>query len=260
MAKRFIDDKIWSDPWFQNLEPITKLFFIYLFSICDMVGIWEFNPLRAEFDINSGKKLPWEKIQVSISEKVLFTDRFWIIKTFIQQQYPNIAKKPKSPLHISVFNAIEKRCLNFDLNSLSIDYGNPIHSLQVKVIVKEEVKVKVEDKEKEVWREKTEDGYKAYIAMAEAAFDVIIANHDFIAEKKQYYPKVYITKSIEKMWSEFWGTKAGWEHCRKKKKGDSIDWERTISNGLSQTYNQVRVPYNEADWELEQLRREGKSL
>jgi hypothetical protein len=146
MSKRFIDDKIWSDPWFQELDPLLKLFWIYLFSICDIVGIWEYNPKRAEFDLC--KKLPWEEIQKKLNEKVLFTDRFWIIKTFIKQQYPKLACCPNSPLHISVMKQINKMCLNFDLNSLSIDYSNPIDRVQVKVIVKEEVKVKEKKKEK----------------------------------------------------------------------------------------------------------------
>jgi len=118
-----------------------KLFWIYLFSICDIAGIWEFNQKRAEFDLC--KKLPWEDIQLKFAEKVLFTQKYWIIKTFIKQQYPKIAERPSAPLHVSVLNHIKKMCLNFDLNSLSVDYQCPIDSLQVKVIEKVEVIAKV---------------------------------------------------------------------------------------------------------------------
>lgn len=145
MPKRFIDSNIWSDPWFQELDTVCKLLWIYLFSTCDIIGIWEYNPKRAEFDLN--KKLPWEEIQKKLSEKVLFTDRFWIIKTFIRQQYPKLATYPNAPLHISVMKQINKMCLNFDLNSLSIDYSNPIDRVQVIVRVKEKVKVIEEVKE-----------------------------------------------------------------------------------------------------------------
>jgi hypothetical protein len=150
MSKRFIDDKIWSDPWFQELDPLLKLFWIYLFSICDIIGIWEYNPKRAEFDLC--KKLPWEEIQKKLDEKVLFTDRFWIIKTFIRQQYPKLADCPNAPLHISVMKQINKMCLNFDLNSLSIDYSNPIDRVQV--IVKEKVKEKVKEEEEVIEKDK----------------------------------------------------------------------------------------------------------
>lgn len=149
MAKRFINSTIWSDPWFQDLDPILKLFWVYIFSVCDMIGIWEYNTKRAEFDLNK-KPLPWAKIIEEFSEKVIITDKYWIIKTFISQQYPKLNKTPNAPLHISVLNAIEKKCLNFDLNSLSIDYDKPIHSLQVKVIVKEEVKEEVKVKVKTI--------------------------------------------------------------------------------------------------------------
>lgn len=122
---------------------MDKLIWIYLFTNCCIAGTWEFNPKRAEFDL--GKKINWESVKEKFSEKLLFTEKYWIIKNFIKRQYPNIAKKPTAPLHIAVLSEIEKKCLNFDLNSLSIVYEYTIDSVQVKekvkVIVKEEVKV-----------------------------------------------------------------------------------------------------------------------
>jgi hypothetical protein len=145
VAKRFIDSDIWSDPWFQDLDLISKIFWIYLFTNCDIIGIWEYNPKRAEFDI--GKSLPWENLKKVLSEKVGYTEKMWVIKSFIAKQYPNILKKPHAPLHIAVLNEIEKKGLNLNGNSLSIDYRYTIDRVQV--IVKEKVKEKEEVKEEE---------------------------------------------------------------------------------------------------------------
>lgn len=159
MPKRFIDSAIWSDPWFQDLENMDKLIWIYLFTNCCIVGTWEFNPKRAEFDL--GKKINWESVKKCFSEKILFTEKYWIIKNFIKQQYPNILKKPKAPLHIAVLSEIEKKCLKFDLNSLSIVYEYTIDSVQVKV--KEKVKVEEEVKEEELFPEITSPEFKLIV-------------------------------------------------------------------------------------------------
>jgi hypothetical protein len=255
MSKRFIDSKIWSDTWFQELDQHAKLFWIYLFTNCDIIGLWEFNPKRAEFDL--GKKINWEEMQKNISSKVIFTEKYWIIKTFISQQYPNLNKKPNAPLHISVLNEIEKKCLNFDLNSLSIDYRYPIDSVQVEVEVKEKVKVEEKEEEKEeLWKQKTDAGFEAYLDFAEPEFDKLKNDWQWIADKKRFYPGVNISLSLDKMWEEFWGTRAGWENIRKRKSKE-VDWKRTIENGLSMKMNQVRFGYNEPDYELTQLKARG---
>jgi hypothetical protein len=222
MAKRFIDSAIWSDPWFQEIEIMDKLFFIYLFSNCDMIGLWEFNPKRAEFDL--GKKIPWESIKKSHEKKVLFTEKYWIIKTFISQQYPLLNKKPTAPLHVSVLNMIEKKGLNFDLNSLSIDYVYPIHSLQVivkeKVIVKEEVKegelfpdqtetkkvLTVPDHLKEVWPKFLEMRKKIKKDMTEYAQELAIGKLLKISSDKLVQIEI-VKRSIEHSWQTFYPLK-----------------------------------------------------
>jgi len=50
--KRYISDIIWSDNWFEDLQPKEKLFFLYLLtnqqvSIC---GIYEISLKKIEFE------------------------------------------------------------------------------------------------------------------------------------------------------------------------------------------------------------------
>lgn len=264
MSKRFISTDIWEDPWVQNLSTSDKLVWIYVFTKCDMIGIWEFNPKRAEFDL--GKKFLWEQIIKSFEGKVIFFEEFWIIKNFIREQYPNLNKKPKAPLHISVLNHINKMCLNFDLNSLSIDYTYPINRVQVKVKVKEEVilndliNTKEEDSSiKSVDIVDWKNSFEEYLKIAEPEFDKAIADYEWISQMKRDYRsrRLCVIQSVEKMWRSFWGTEEGWKHCKKKKKGETMNWRRTIENGLSMPINQVQFAFNETDWEADRCKREG---
>jgi hypothetical protein len=87
--------------------------------------------------------------------------------------------------------------------------------------------------------------YKAY---AEAAFDALYEDWEWISDKKQFYPGMSIRLSLDKMWSEYWGTEAGWKK-KKASKSDTIDWKRTIENGLSMACNRVWLPKGEMDCE-----------
>lgn len=136
--KRFIDDRIWVDAWFCKLSSDFKLVWIYLFTNCSKIGIWEENMEELEYRLKS--KINVEELKKIFSEKVTFGLKEWLIKNFILIQYPSLLIKPNSPLHISVFKELNKKGLNLIGNSLLIDYTYPMDSLQVKEEVKEEVK------------------------------------------------------------------------------------------------------------------------
>jgi len=143
MPKKFIDSDIWGDSWFMDLKPIFKLVYIYVFSNCDNTGLYKVNLKKMQFEI--GEKVDVEKLTLSLEEKIKFYDSTWLIMNYIRFQYPNILKKPDSPLHKSVLDMIDRNCLKLDGNSLYIDYAYPMHSLQEK---KREERVKEEVKEK----------------------------------------------------------------------------------------------------------------
>ena len=135
MSKRFIDSQIWADDWFCDLEPVHKLVYIYIFSNCDISGLMKINKKKIFFDI--GSRFDFDKMQEALCDKIIFREKSCLIKNYINIQYPKILKSPNAPLHISVYNQIEKNCLILDGNSLSIDYGYSIDRVQVKVKVKE---------------------------------------------------------------------------------------------------------------------------
>lgn len=251
MPKRFIDSAIWSDPWFQDLENIDKLIWIYLFTNCCIVGTWEFNPKRAEFDL--GKKINWESVKKCFSEKILFTEKYWIIKNFIKQQYPNILKKPKAPLHVAVLSEIEKKCLKFDLNSLSIVYEYTIDSVQVKekVIVKEEVISFKEEIQDPLWV----TSFEEFIRISEPVWDKLMSDWEFISILKEQNPKTLVKKSMMKSWETYWGEekeKKGWKNKVNaykiakreaiKEKNENFNYEINWRLTIQKTLSLSRVP------------------
>lgn len=93
------------------------------------------------------------------------------------------------------------------------------------------------DSKGETWRE----SYEIYEKQASDAYDRLIANTEWITEQQSYYPGMDIFQSLRKAFNNFWGLKAGWEHKKKKSKGE-IDWNMTFANALSLKGNQVWPP------------------
>jgi hypothetical protein len=99
--------------------------------------------------------------------------------------------------------------------------------------------------------------FEIYKKEAEAAFDALYADWEWIEQKKVFYPGMCIRLSLDKMWQEYWGTEAGWVK-KKAKKMKSIDWKRTIENGLSMACNRVFFKKGETDWEEMEIKKQCK--
>jgi hypothetical protein len=59
-----------------------------------------------------------------------------------------------------------------------------------------------------------------------------VNNEKLMAEQSRLNPNVNVPLSIEKGFTNFWGTEAGWKHKRKSKSVE-IDWRTTIVNSIS---------------------------
>lgn len=113
-------------------------------------------------------------------------------------------------------------------------------------------KEKKSDIPKPAWVE----SYEAYLAEAEPHFDRLMADWKWVEEKKEYHRGALIAKTVERMWFEFWGTKAGWEN-KKTKCWDRArrcwrvpDWDATITANLKRNlvYLAKGERDEEADW------------
>jgi len=99
MAKRFIDTTIWTQNlWFKKLSTKTKLFWFYLITNCDNVGVWE-----EDFELVSiilNEELIKEEIYADLCGKIFIMSnkKIWI-RDFCGFQYgelieENITNKP----------------------------------------------------------------------------------------------------------------------------------------------------------------------
>ena len=52
--KRFTDAEKWADPWFVELDPQAKLFWLYLLDNVDQCGVWEKFEKKFHFETGIG--------------------------------------------------------------------------------------------------------------------------------------------------------------------------------------------------------------
>jgi uncharacterized protein YdaU (DUF1376 family) len=89
-------------------------------------------------------------------------------------------------------------------------------------------------KEKPLWK----TSFPEYEKQIGEAYDGLIANAEWLQERKKYHPNLDIRLSMEKAFNDFWGQEAGWIH-KKKSKTDVINWDTTFKNALTLKGNQV---------------------
>ena len=86
--------------------------------------------------------------------------------------------------------------------------------------------------------------FKIYQAECEKAFQAALDDKEWFKERQTYHPTLDLDLTIDKAYTDFWNTEAGWQHKRKTtKKGSAINWRNTINNSLSLPSNQVKKPY-----------------
>jgi hypothetical protein len=102
--------------------------------------------------------------------------------------------------------------------------------------------------------------FETYKIECDAAFIKCASDWEWIAEKKRYHPYTNIRRSLEKMFNEYWGTQAGWKKKKSCRKITTIDWLRTIDNGLSMEINRVRIPKGMPDIEQEEIEKRKHAL
>jgi hypothetical protein len=136
MAKRLIETTIWTqNKWFRKLKPQHKLLWIYLFSNCDSVGVWEEDLELASFII--GIEFTRKEIDEVFGTKIKWINdkKLWIVD-FCHFQYGNLIEENTSNRPHQSYIALLKK------HSLWIDY----------------IKTMERDKEKETDKEEDNKG------------------------------------------------------------------------------------------------------
>jgi hypothetical protein len=125
MPKRQIPSEQWADPWFMNLEPDVKLFWLYLNTSCDYAGGWKPNLKLAEFQ--TGLKIDTaaflEKINAG-SKRIIATPHLWFLTAFVQEQYGNRIEGSEGYFQKKVLTLHEQY-----LDTLSTPCRHPVDTL-----------------------------------------------------------------------------------------------------------------------------------
>lgn len=109
---RFTESDKWLDPWFQQLSPEPKLFYLYLLDTVDHAGVWEENWRMAEFLI--GQELDQHTILEELETRVfrLGEDKLYLPK-FIAFQLRGKELRPDYNPHKGIVKALAKSGLEY---------------------------------------------------------------------------------------------------------------------------------------------------
>jgi hypothetical protein len=118
MAKRLIDSNLFQKDWFLELESKYQVLYIYIFTHCDVAGIFDPN-LRTISKLLNKEFLEEEVLSVFADQLIKIHDK-WVLTKFIKHQY-GISISPK--MIKPVTNALAKIGLEIeDLDTVSIEY------------------------------------------------------------------------------------------------------------------------------------------
>jgi hypothetical protein len=139
MAKRFTETAKWDDPFFQDLPPKYKCFWIFILDKCDAAGIWNVNFRAAEFFI--GEKIDVKQAIELFKERIFILNggERWFIQKFISFQYGELTEKCRP--HLAVIQILKKY-------NLFEGYSKGIVTLKDKEQDKEQDKDKTKTPEK----------------------------------------------------------------------------------------------------------------
>jgi hypothetical protein len=139
MSKRFTDSAKWGDPWFSDLPPLEKLFWMYLLDNCDHAGIWKVHMKLAEFHLGCNPSLePFKGRYLQLSEEKIF------IPGFIEFQYGTLNESNR--VHKSVIDRLKKEGAYKALNS-PLQRAKEKDKEKAKAQYKEKAKEKEQEKE-----------------------------------------------------------------------------------------------------------------
>lgn len=115
MGKRYTDPQKWSDRWFGELSPTSKLFWLFLLDKVDDSGMWEKDQRRASFEL--GTDISLESFIEDLGDKVQDLGDYILVHNFVQfQQGRPLTEKVR--FHQSILKLFDKHGLEQDEKGL----------------------------------------------------------------------------------------------------------------------------------------------
>lgn len=150
MARRQTDTDKWKGKWFRSLDPIHKLFWLYINDECDHAGIW-----HVDFEVASlriGDQLIEEEIQSVFLDKIKVFDESskWMILPFLDEQYPG-GLKEENRVHKSVIEKLQRYGLYPQSGNNNDQVNYPVKGLSSPVTAPSNGAIDIDkDKDKEI--------------------------------------------------------------------------------------------------------------
>jgi len=107
MSKRLTVTEKWQDVWFQDLEPLPKLMFVYICDNCDCAGFWEINYRLAAYQTRIEQN-SIETVMQQLSNSYLTDGKFVWLKNFMKHQ-GYLQLSPKHPVRQGCTKRIMER-------------------------------------------------------------------------------------------------------------------------------------------------------
>lgn len=82
--------------------------------------------------------------------------------------------------------------------------------------------------EKKEWR----DSFEVYLALINKAKENILADSEFRQYIERYYPNADYEATLNKLIDGFWGKAEGWEYCKSKRKGKTINMTSALKKNM----------------------------
>jgi hypothetical protein len=97
-----VDHGLFNQAWYRKLDNQYKLFWIYLITQSDDVGVWEVDTEVAALRLNcKPDKLCWQSLPDELRERLAkLSESKWIIKKYVKFQYGMLNPQSKPHLHI----------------------------------------------------------------------------------------------------------------------------------------------------------------
>ena len=115
----------------------------------------------------------------------------------------------------------------------------------------------------EIKRPLWKDDYEAYLSIVKDSRESLLFDDRHKALFLKYNPRCDNKATIEKSIEMFWGTEDGWNYCKKKRKGKTLDMVATLRKNLERnrvyvnakdSYVQSRIAEIDSKMKEEQFR------
>ena len=102
--KRYTETTKWSDPWFVDLDPKAKVFWLYLLDNCDHSGTWE--KFEKKFQFETGIGISIKALVEDLGDRIVDLGDKILIPKFIKFQFGSELSST-SNYHKPILKALE---------------------------------------------------------------------------------------------------------------------------------------------------------